>query len=54
MTFLTGLGSDIEIRIRKPKRAAGLDVVLLVAPAEQILEMVARTGNLTAEHKRHR
>jgi hypothetical protein len=22
MTFLTGLGSDIEIRIRKPKRAA--------------------------------
>jgi len=22
MTFLTGLGSDIEIRIRKPKRAS--------------------------------
>ena len=33
---------------------AKIDVVLLVAPAGQILEMVARTGNLTAEDERHR
>jgi hypothetical protein len=33
---------------------AKIDVDLLVAPAEQILEMVARTGSLTAEDERHR
>ena len=45
MTFLTGMGSDIEIRIRKPKRASNRAGRISVESASSIRNRKRRDGH---------